>query len=379
MKVGIMTMQRICNYGSFLQAYCLKKTIESLNHEVVFVDFKRGKPITYAENKAAYYKNRVREIIMSVAARNIDFLFFANEEQKYSLQFKKKYNNSFLPLIGVGRNKKYNTEVDILVIGSDEVFNCLQSNPEVGFSEELFGFNNKAKKVLSYAASFGNTTMDGLVEYGKAERIKELLSEFSMISVRDDNSYQIIESLLGKSAEINLDPVLIYDLSSDIIEPVVDDDYIVVYAYRNRIRDEEKEQILAYAKSVGKKIYAIGGYQDFCDKNIQGTPFEILGYIKNASCVVTDTFHGSIFSIINEKPFVTFIRTGHKSSYGNYEKLMDLLERLRLKDRAITGQESLYETMMKPIDYGAVREIILDEKRHTIDYLKRNLSDDECV
>lgn len=373
MKIGIMSMQRVCNYGSFMQAYGLKKTIESLGHEVVFVDYRPGKTVTYNSNKVSYYKSIIRNSIMNIAENFIGVLFFASEEQKYSLLFSKEYKRKILPLLGISSKHTYNTKVDILVIGSDEVFNCLQSNPDVGFSEELFGKNNNAKKHISYAASFGNTTLDGLEKNNKKDIVKSLLRKFTTISVRDKNSYDIVESLISVKPEINLDPVLIYDFSKDIKKISYKEEYIVVYAYRNRITKEEKKAIQDFARKNGLKIYGIGGYQDFCDKNILGSPFEMLGYIKNASYVITDTFHGTIFSIITERKFATFIRKGHGMSYGNYEKLMDLLLRLNLTERIAFSSDELEKRIKPEIAYDEVKKIIQSERIKTHNYLKMSL------
>lgn len=373
MKIGIMSMQRVANYGSFLQAYGLKKIIESQGHSVVFVDYKVGRPVNYAKDKRQYYKGIVREKLMDIASECIGLLFFASEEQKYSMQFKKVYKKSFLPLLGVSNRKTYHESVDTLVIGSDEVFNCLQSNPIVGFSPELFGYNNRANKLISYAASFGNTTLDGLNEVNKANIISKLLRKFDSISVRDQNSFEIVSSLLGKKASINLDPVLMYDFSNEIITPKTTEKYIVVYAYRNRLSDSEKIAIKNFAKKENMKIIGIGGYQDFCDECFQGSPFEVLGYIKKADYVITDTFHGTIFSVINERKFVTFIRKGHGKKYGNYEKLMDLLQRLGLADRAIFTPDSIEEKIYANIDYATVNEFINKQREETKAYLRESL------
>lgn len=75
-------------------------------------------------------------------------------------------------------------DTDVLVIGSDEVFNCVQSNPDVGCSMELFGKDSRAKKIISYAASFGNTGIKELKRFDVQDEIAELLKKFTAISVR---------------------------------------------------------------------------------------------------------------------------------------------------------------------------------------------------
>lgn len=134
----------------------------------------------------------------------------------------------------------YSPKLDVLVIGSDEVFNCVQNNTNVGFSSELFGVNNnakKAKKVITYAASFGNTTVEKLKKYGVKDEVAGYLQKLDAISVRDANSGRIVKELTGKEPLYNLDPVLAYDFigkCSDIPANVPEDKYMILYGYDGR-------------------------------------------------------------------------------------------------------------------------------------------------
>ncbi|MCE2266893.1 hypothetical protein GPX15_05810 [Streptococcus thermophilus] len=92
--------------------------------------------------------------------------------------------------------------LDCLIVGSDEVFNCIQKNPNVGYSLELFGKDNNAKRLISYAASFGNTTLDKLQAYAKDREISTYLKRFDAISVRDSNSGEIVKKINRKRTYI---------------------------------------------------------------------------------------------------------------------------------------------------------------------------------
>ena len=132
MKVGIMSMQRIKNYGSFLQAYGLRKTLNRIGYnDVEFIDYKVGKPLVTIKKEKILYriKNKTKKILK-----------FKKEKEKRKLinEFNNRYDHEFLPLLGINDEKNYNHNIDYLIIGSDEVFNCIQSNPDVGYSKELF-------------------------------------------------------------------------------------------------------------------------------------------------------------------------------------------------------------------------------------------------
>lgn len=164
-KVGIMSMQRLANYGSFLQAYALKQLIEKLGHNVEFVDYHIGAPaiVENADNRNKY----LRKIEKGLET----FRYKAPLPHKLEfIQYKQSFGKKYTSMLGVTEEMNYNPELDCLVIGSDEVFNCIQKNSNVGYSPELFGKDNRAKKLITYAASFGNTTLEKLDRYGKRMR-----------------------------------------------------------------------------------------------------------------------------------------------------------------------------------------------------------------
>lgn len=368
-KVGIMSMQRIKNYGSFLQAYALKKIIEELGHQVEFVDYHVDTTINCNNNskKTAIKIKKLVDVLKGKVSLKYKFEFLRHKKS-----FSKKYNK-FLNISDV---YNYNPRLDTLVIGSDEVFNCLQSNPNVGYSLELFGKDNRAHRVITYAASFGNTTINRLKKFKKDKEIAFYLNNIDSISVRDNNSGHIVKKLINKKVYYNLDPVIIYDYSKDNkfnIQTNINEKYIIIYAYNGRITEEEAISIKKYADKNNCKIYSIGGIQPFADKFIDCSPFEILSYFNGAYAIITDTFHGTIFSIIEKKKFATIIRKSNNSKYGNEEKLTSLLKRFNLMDRVILNIDDIDSVANKKIDYSYVDKIILEERKNAYDYLSKNI------
>lgn len=370
-KIGIMSMQRIANYGSFLQAYALKQLIEEQGHSVEFVDYHIGNPIIKdnADNRNKFIRKFSKGIetlkYKAPFCHKVSFI-------RYKQTFEKKY----MPLLGITENFNYTPKLDCLVIGSDEVFNCIQKNTNVGYSLELFGKDNKAKKLITYAASFGNTTLEKLKKYNKTDEIRELLKNFDIISVRDENSGEIIKELVGKEPAYNLDPVLTYDYLNccDRIPKIeTTERYMILYAYSGRITDFEAEWIKKYARKKGLKVYAIGGIQSCADKFISCSPFEVLAYFKNAEEVVTDTFHGSIFSVITHRLFTTLIRKSIGDSYGNEEKLSDLLVRLGLQKRMAMNIEDVEKINSYSIDYEKIDQLLTRQRDDAKKYLAENL------
>ena len=372
-KVGIMSMQRIANYGSFLQAYALKQLMEEVGCNVEFVDYHVGAPVI-TEN--ADSKNKV---VRKIEKGLETFQYRAPLAHKLSfIRYKQSFAQKYMPLLGITDEMNYNPTVDCLVIGSDEVFNCIQKNSNVGYSPELFGKNNHAKKLITYAASFGNTTLIKLEKYKKANEVGALLKKFDAISVRDTNSGTIVEQLTGKEPVYNLDLVLNYDYMNccDKIPRVqTNEKYLILYAYAGRISNDEADWIAAYAKKKNLKVYAIGGIQKCADRFVDCSPFEVLAYFRNAEEVITDTFHGSIFSVITHRPFATLIRKSVGNSYGNEEKLSDLLNRLGLTERMTTKVEETEHINQQPIDYEKVDDVLQKQREIAKAYLCQSIGE----
>lgn len=359
-------MQRIANYGSFLQAYGLKSILEELDCDVQFVDYHIEKCLV---------DNKNRPIILRKISKVFDvFKYKTNIKNKIKyIKYKKNYAKNYYHLMGIDvNNMNYNPKLDVLVIGSDEVFNCVQDNPNIGFSSELFGVNNNAKKLISYAGSFWNTSIEKIKYYGIEKELSKYFKKFDFISVRDQNSYDIINYLTNKHPKIHLDPVLIYDYinkCNKIPNNVKHDKYLLLYGYSGRFSMDECKLIQKFAKNNQLKIICIGGIQHICDEFIDCNPFEVISYFKNADYIITDTFHGTIMSIITHNQFVSIVRKSVKTSYGNEEKLTYLLKDLNLQNRIIKDINMLDNVLLEKISYIETDKIIENERQNAINYL----------
>lgn len=375
MLIGILSMQRVINNGSLLQAYGLKKSIESLGHIVQFVDFK----VSDGQNEILTWKEKIQNFnsilyTLLISFRNL--LKFGPKGIVIAISNHKVRNNflnNYMLVLNLSKDVNYSPKVDILVFGSDEVFNTVQYvELGKGHAWQLYGADNNAGKLVSYAASFGHTTYEGLEKYNMLDKSKELLSKFEAFSVRNKNSYDIIKKLTGKEASINIDPVLLYDFKDAEIKQPKIKDYILIYGYPGRINDkQEVAAIKAFAKKHNKKLVCVNMMQAWCDEFIYAHPFDLLGYFKYADYVVTDTFHGAVISIKYNIPFVQFVR--ESKGYSNNQKVGYLLSSFGLEDRILQKTEELEEVMLKPIAYEKVNEILISEKTKAMNYLKRVL------
>lgn len=361
MRIGILSMQEVKNYGSFLQAFSLKKNIEALGHTCDFINIVPG------EQLGIYKIEKFHKLIL-LLQRLMGWDFIKRFKSIYL--FQNRFKKEFLPELGVRTDYANNQKhYDVIVIGSDEVFNCAQKT-WFGFSPQLFGEGLNADKVISYAGSFGATTIDILNKLGIYERVASYMNKnFSAISVRDENSINVVSNLTGIKPELNVDPVILCNWKKYMPkEHVPLKNYMIVYTYPDRISDiKEINAIKRYAKSHNLELISIGHYFPWVDKTVVPHPFEVLAYFRDADSIVTDTFHGSIFSIKNEKRFCTIVRN------MNSNKLTFLLKQFGLDNRIINNIDNLSKILDTPINYEPVNEIIEKETAKGLNYLKSNL------
>lgn len=354
-------MQQVDNYGSVLQAYSLKKMIESLDNEVKFLAIEMGRNEALnlqCSKKDIDMKNEIwlkrqwKRVKGKICGRKLRHVF-------------SEFRNS------TGMNSVSGDEqVDVCVIGSDEVFNCLQKS-KWGFSNQLFGDVGCAKKVITYAASCGSTKADNLSNELR-ESVKKAMANLSAISVRDRNTAEFVEKISGKKLVYNLDPVAVGDFDDEIRNLNVDSKlpkkYCIVYSYSERFNDlNEIKAISEYCKARGLKIIAPFGRQKWIPSSETLTPFELLKAFQDAECIITDTFHGTLFGAKFGKKLAILIRE------SNRNKLEDLTQRLQIQEHVITDISQLSTVLEKNLNKKKIHEIMSLERVKSLDYLKENL------
>lgn len=360
MTVGILSMQRVINYGSFLQAYALKRKLENMGNEVRFIDIESKK------NSDINKKNRFVNILSKLQLidhyliRRIVDSRKNRELNRTILYAQKKY-------LGLDKSTMRSMECKAVVIGSDEIFNC-DSNSVWGIKGQRFGDIANVDFCVSYAASCGYTGIENIRGEDRIT-IENGLKKLSHISVRDKNTFDFVKDVSGKTANYNLDPVLIYDFCEEVKkgekEGIPTEPYMVVYAYHNRIDDKEEiKSIQDYAKNNGLKTIAIGGSLPWCDVFAVLTPFQVLAYFKNAHCIVTDTFHGTVIAAKFNKPVAVIIRD------SNYNKLQDLVERLHIRQHVYCKENDLASILQVNDDYDLCNKEIEKGIKDANKYLK---------
>ncbi|MCB5188075.1 polysaccharide pyruvyl transferase family protein [Methylobacillus caricis] len=346
-NVGILTMHRVINHGSFMQAYALKSIIESYGYEVSFRDFKAGTAKHKGEKVVLpSLMQKIKKIPRTILNINHAIL-----KRSFSKKMEHQFKNQYWPLLGVGIDHNYDLSADKMFIGSDEVFNYTQ-NHGFAYVPCLFGHQIVAKDIVSYAASAGYANWTDVVNDDMKEEIGSGFNKINFLSVRDQNTSDIVTNCTGNAPTLVIDPTLLYDFHKEMPKQrLIEGKYLLIYAYGGRMDSpEEISAIKNYAASKKLKIVSAGFYHDWCDENILVSPFELLKVFKDAEFVVTDTFHGSIFAMKNAKQFATFVRK--KSVWGsNSNKVVYLLKQFGMESRIVDDLDMIPGVLEAPAPY----------------------------
>jgi Polysaccharide pyruvyl transferase len=368
MNIKILSMQRVVNYGSFMQAYALKKVIEAHGHQVTFCDFVKGAP--------RHLGVKVKKVTLAQKVFNLHKLFTQPKSyignRNFRKSLKKSYVKNALPQLGVSTKNYNDYSCDLMIIGSDEVFNYTQ-NHAFGYVPALFGHGVNATSIIAYAASAGYANYVDVESDGMQTEISSGLAKFDAIGVRDKNTFDLVSKYAKATPQYVIDPTLLYDFNDEVSSFAISSHYLLVYAYGGRIDAAiDVKKILDFARSKGLRVVSVGFYNDWCHENIVVKPFELLSVFKNASYVVTDTFHGTIFAIKNNKAFVSIIQ-GENKWGSNAGKLGFLLEQLSLTDRIIRRDDDLTTSLDAPINYVQVNQALAELRKKSLHFLKQAL------
>lgn len=355
-------MQRIINYGSFLQAYALKKVLESQNHIVDFIDIEDG------EYHEALEKNRVslKGRLKIYKKHMIRWLKYRTINSKIEQIIKEKQRT----VLGLLDEKmKIHKDCEAVVIGSDEVFNCAPTS-SWGISTQMFG-NIDVPIVISYAASCGYTRYCDIPEEWQ-KKLGHMLKKMKSVSVRDKNTFEFVNRISKIEPAYHIDPVLLYDFEREIEKAKehmeFEQPYMIIYAYANRINEAtEINAIKKFAQERKLKMLCVGGMLTWCDDYPAWNPFEVLVGFKHAKYIVTDTFHGTVISAKFNKPFAVLVRE------SNANKLNDILERFNLEKHCINQIDDLDKILTMDLDYSEFNSKICNAKKASKEYFIRNL------
>jgi len=355
---GIVTFHRAHNYGAVLQAYALKKVISDLDYKVGFID---------EQHDSLKFGYELYPSISSI--KNFrKLLSYFKRWIELALDFKRKkkrddaFNNFIkenIPLV----NSKFQTQIDSIVVGSDQVWNTTYTE---GVEPLYLGEpkNILSKKIVSYAASMGVSTLNK----DEISLFSDKLKNFSAISVRERGLQSFLENIGFPDTLVTLDPTLLLEKSEwkEIKTNSINSNdcpYLLIYEVHKHPSTFEVADKIAKKLNLKIKILAPKVDRTVPKGHItNASPGEFLELFSKASYIVTTSFHGTVFSIINEKKFLTM-------TFGNDVDIRskNLLNSLNLESRA--DESKCFED----ICYAEVNDKLNVLKSLSIDFLDKNL------
>lgn len=363
MKAGIVTFyHNNLNYGALLQAYALKNTIEQLGYETAVVDYQ------YKQSQPRYQKLSFSLKYLFYPRKLARYILYLSILQKKEDRVKKTENfvkkNLNLTSACCTSKEIDNLNLDVHICGSDQIW-----NPEItnGLKVAFFGGEGKAYKI-SYAASAGE--LDKLKKY-KGEFVK-LLNRMDAISVREYGLFNYIKTNTNYNVTHVLDPSLLLhreDYEIILKQPGKVKPYLLIYSLERDIRMSKLAHFIA--KDRGLQVIEIANSKTpFCGHKqiFSADPTEFLGWIDQASFVVTNSFHGTAFSIVFRKNFFVI---KHETRGARIESLLD---GLKLRDRLVENPNDFKYTNIPDIVYQNVDDLLGELRKTSLGFIRNTLS-----
>lgn len=339
-RIGVLTFHRCINYGSYWQARCLAEGLRAAGHDAVLMDH-RSRRIDRREWLCALAP------VPGAPASSTDRRRYASKVRRFFEAFEHLPASAPFDMDAADAVPAF----DLAVVGSDEVWNL--RHPWYG-GVRLFYGDGLSRPMVSYAASFGNQSAGEGLDSRWATR----LAAFSAISVRDQNSQQLVGDALASNPELVLDPCLQFPEIIAGRGERRNRPYLAVYGHS--FPDWFVEAVRCSAQRRKLPLVSIGYRNDWADQQwIDAGPLEFAGFMANASCVATNFFHGCVFSLLNHLPFVCA-----PSAYRN-TKVSDLLDLLASRERLLSegsGVDEVALLLERPPDGAATRIATLRER-----------------
>lgn len=384
-KVALLSFQYWYNYGTCLQSYALWRYLEIRGVHSEYIDFDWKYPVSLETHFDNYWKYKIpthrvweeikyRLLRYAKAFRKRDVLFQIIKDSIY-FNNSRKFDSFYRKFIRVSSPISSDSLHDVecryrkFVIGSDQVWNpdCCE---EKYFLHFLLDFVHDAKKKVSYAPSIGKTKLDA----GTTNLFSKYLKDFAYISCREKTGCDILKNILSKEITQVVDPTLL--LSPDEWRkiakyPAKTNRAVVCYILG------EKDCIVEFAKNiacaVNQKLIVITSspsiirrYKKYVASGIG--PREFVGLLDRCSCFITDSFHGTIFSINFNKPFFSFMKRQGGYTTSDNSRIIDVLHFFHLEEQF---REDDNKEFSLDVDFMEANKILNRERLTSIKYLAK--------
>lgn len=383
-KIALVTNWDYHDYGGMLQAYATQQALCKLGVESEVIDFDNLKSDINKRKWIYFFSNIFDVSIVKEKGR----IFFKKLKTKYDKGFaeKQRLRDDAFDVFSKRRFKvsqRFESwddlsinckQYDAVVVGSDQLW--LPSNVAGDYYTLNFVPDNIKK--VAYATSFGV----GSVPVKMKKKYVSFLNRIDNLSARETSGQAIIKQCTGRDVPLVCDPTMLLEKEdwNRILNDkrIIEGDYIFCYFMGDN--PEQREFVKRLAKKENCRIVALLHLDQFIasDENyVDDSPYDInpsefVNLVKNARYVCTDSFHGTVFSILFSKDFFTFKRFNKKASLSTNSRLTSLLNRLNLENRLIVGNEPM-DDILHIKNYEDIQKQLSEFRSFSFHYLKNSL------
>lgn len=377
-KVGLCLAFKGTNYGMLLQAYATQQIVESYGFDTEIIDYRSGKNKGIKPSFAAIHV-AITKILDKVLARkkriNIEtydemHIRNDNERKESSKSFSDKYLHNIVKCNGITELKEKSKEFYAVLVGSDQLW-----LPDMAVTNfYTLRFAAPGVRRISYATSLGVSSYPNYAKKAAGDYWKEI----DFLSVREEQGREIIQSIVDIPVDIVADPTYLLTkeewLERIPKRKIVDDGYILCYFLGKT--DKFVGFAKRFAKSKNLRLVSIlsnecnsDDFSVFDEVLIGKGPEEFINLIRNASYVLTDSFHGLAFSVINEKQFYIFYRNRPEVKQSRNSRIDNIVKLWGVQDRLIADPENAPVTN-NTIDYEIVDGKVDSFRKDSIHFIE---------
>lgn len=381
MKIGVLTHPFFGNYGGMLQAYAMVTVLRSMGHDAFNLVFLPPRP-------PSFLKHPIRNLRMklNIGTRLRCLLLMLRPEKGTAapkggaaLRNGQRFQRQYMPCIWIGDNPAVQlaeSGIEVIVVGSDQVWRGGYARSQKSLPFFFLDFATEAvrHRSIAYAASFGTDTWEGYEQ--ETEVCRKLLQEFKAVSVRESSGVDVCRTVFERAVLHVVDPTLL--LQNSDYQALIDAEKSMVPAssfistYLLDAHSETSSAISAIARSLNLPIRPLKDNPQAPHRRDR-LPFSVgqwLRHIRDAEYFITDSFHGCVFAIIFNKPFVCLGNERRGSA-----RFDSLLSTFSLQERLITTRDAdtIVQTLTTPIDWDRVNAIRRSEQQRAYGFLLSNL------
>ena len=382
-KIGLAVVTYKDNFGSALQTFATQYKVSQLGYPVECITTD-GIQATIDARKKRYYLGRifnkeefaylwsfVTSHFVRKKVKNATYTSNMAERHKQYVEF----NNNYLKFSPQVNNweelKNLASTYEAIIVGSDQLWRPSNIAGEY-FTLE---FAPDTVKKIAYSTSFGVAKLHKSIQ----NHAKTFLKDFDWISVRENSGKTIVKDMIGRDIPVVSDPTMLLTIDewNQYVnpQPFIEGDYIVCYIMGNSV--QQREFVKKLRKVTGYKVVGLlhgsnynAGDDEWVDEAPYNVgPFEFINLLKHAKYVCTDSFHCSVFSILNNTPFFVFRRDSDNAETSANDRIYTLLSWTGLDNRLLNGTEDVSKCIKLAIDYNAVNEKVSNKREESLQYL----------